>query len=246
MGRAFALASPSTAPRSPSAAAAPSRSRRRRSSAARTASPRSPRRSTCAIPSASRPGSTRRARRSARGGADDDAAGNSSHTPSTSRRTAGAPSSTSSSTGLLLLGCGRPQHARAGVGGAMRNVIASTPGRRTLTATRRPPRPVSGTCRARWPSSGHRSASASTASRPAARQRGSCKSGSSRRPRFARRCSNDIPGPALHDARRRGRERALPALGRGRGTSPGETLTVDGGQAVGQGMFRHSPLPQRP
>ena len=26
----------------------------------------------------------------------------------------------------------------------------------------------------------------------------------------------------------------------------GETLTVDGGQALGQGMFRHSPIPQRP
>ena len=25
----------------------------------------------------------------------------------------------------------------------------------------------------------------------------------------------------------------------------GETLTVDGGQALGQGMFRHSPIPQR-
>ena len=26
----------------------------------------------------------------------------------------------------------------------------------------------------------------------------------------------------------------------------GETLTVDGGQALSQGMFRHSPIPQRP
>ena len=26
----------------------------------------------------------------------------------------------------------------------------------------------------------------------------------------------------------------------------GETLTVDGGQALGQGMFRHSPIPRRP
>jgi len=26
----------------------------------------------------------------------------------------------------------------------------------------------------------------------------------------------------------------------------GETLTIDGGQSLAQGMFRHSPIPQRP
>jgi len=30
------------------------------------------------------------------------------------------------------------------------------------------------------------------------------------------------------------------------GNITGETLTVDGGQSLGQGMFRHSPIPQRP
>ena len=30
------------------------------------------------------------------------------------------------------------------------------------------------------------------------------------------------------------------------GNITGETIAVDGGQSLGQGMFRHSPIPQRP
>jgi enoyl-[acyl-carrier-protein] reductase (NADH) len=30
------------------------------------------------------------------------------------------------------------------------------------------------------------------------------------------------------------------------GNITGETISVDGGQSLAQGMFRHSPIPQRP
>ena len=63
--------------------------------------------------------------------------------------------------------------------------------------------------------------------------------------RSARRCSPTSPTAASRRSTTSSRARSSCSPTTPRNIT-GETLTVDGGQALAQGMFRHSPIPQRP